>query len=356
MIASPSIAFNGFSGSAGGVTARYVDGRTILGLKAYASGGSTNAQVARRASFTTITRSWKLLTDAEREAWNRMAETATGRSVLGQKAKISGFNLYVRLNANRQLAGEALMTTPPATMGALPNVRFGKLWMTPQVVVIKGITHEPAPCKLVVKMSTGQSRGVSNGWRKTVIISPGMEDDWGDADVTQLYLKTLGVTPKPGQKVFLEMYWLDTTSGCTGFTAKSSTEVLTQEEAEAAGMPVRLRYSMGNVTPATASEVSALDVEFSTASPVVFMDSVFSGTGSTASAEVALDSAIPAAQTGNAFVVGRGCSDDGNLKPQSYLVYVSNRDGKGNLTYARRGGTMTRPSEVFGPAMLVNSN
>ena len=29
---------------------------------------------------------------------------------------------------------------------------------------------------------------ISNGWSKTVIISSSIEDDWGDADVTELYL------------------------------------------------------------------------------------------------------------------------------------------------------------------------
>ena len=52
-------------------------------------------------------------------------------------------------------------------------------------------------------MSAGQSAGVSNAWSKTVILSPGMEDDWGDADMTYLYFKTIGVKPTVGEKVFL---------------------------------------------------------------------------------------------------------------------------------------------------------
>ena len=70
--------------------------------------------------------------------------------------------------------------------------------------------------KLVLKMSASQSAGISNGWSKTVIITPGMEDDWGEADVTTLYLKTIGVQPVPGQKVFIEAYWLDTSTGFAG--------------------------------------------------------------------------------------------------------------------------------------------
>lgn len=45
MIALPSIAFGGFSGSAKGVTARQVGGRSILSLKCFSTGLATSAQV-----------------------------------------------------------------------------------------------------------------------------------------------------------------------------------------------------------------------------------------------------------------------------------------------------------------------
>ena len=45
--------------------------------------------------------SYKLLSDAQMKAWENLAEHTTGQSVFGQKAQLSGINLYVRLNANR---------------------------------------------------------------------------------------------------------------------------------------------------------------------------------------------------------------------------------------------------------------
>ena len=101
MIALPSIAFGGFSGSAKGVTARQVGGRSILSVKCWPTGEVTNAQVARRTSMAKITKSYKLLSDAQMKAWENLAEHTTGQSVFGQKAQLSGINLYVRLNANR---------------------------------------------------------------------------------------------------------------------------------------------------------------------------------------------------------------------------------------------------------------
>ena len=165
-----------------------------------------------------ITKSWKTLTEAQMLGWDHLAEHTSGQSVFGQAAQISGLNLYIRLNVSRTMAGESILSDAPEQLVCLPNVAYTALWITPKNIVIKGITHESG-YKLVVKMSAGQSAGVSNAWSKTVILSPGMEDDWGDADMTYLYFKTIGVKPAVGEKVFLEMYWLDPETGFVGQSA-----------------------------------------------------------------------------------------------------------------------------------------
>lgn len=213
--ALPSIAFECFSGSAKGVTARQVAGGTILSVKSWPTGQTTNAQVARRTSISKILKSWKLLSNDQMREWDRLAEHTSGQSAFGQKAEISGMNLYIRLNVNRAMAGETLLSSAPAGTVAVPNVEYSQIAVTPELVAITDIKHQASPYKLVVKMSAGQSAGISNGWSKTVIITPGIEDDWGEADVTTLYLKTIGVEPVPGQKVFVESDRLAPAQSCT---------------------------------------------------------------------------------------------------------------------------------------------
>ena len=70
------------------------------------------------------------------------------------------------------------MADAPVAQVAVPNVVYGSVAVTPQYMALGGIKHESAPFKLVVKMSGSQSAGISIGWSKTVIITPGMEDDW----------------------------------------------------------------------------------------------------------------------------------------------------------------------------------
>ncbi len=347
MIALPSIAFEGFSGSAKGVTSRRVGGRNILSVKSHPTGPTTNAQVVRRASMAKITKSWKLLTNDQMQEWDRLAEHASSASVLGQKTEISGLNLYIRLNVNRAMAGESLLATAPAFNVAIPNVEFTQVVVTPNLVVLGGVRHEPAPLKLVVKMSASQSAGISNGWSKTVIITPGMEDDWGEANVTRLYLDTIGVEPVVGQKVFVEAYWLDTSTGFAGLEARETVVVTGDSPYQR-----RVKATMDNLDPTEESHVSSLDVDFSTGAPVAQFNAQCLGHSNVASSEVYLDQQLPSEIIGTGMCLGRSNDADGHINAQSYLVYMYNRNGKSQLTFAHRGGPYYTHTEVFGTGII----
>ena len=349
MIALPSIAFGGFSGSAKGVTARQVAGRSILSLKCYPTGVATGAQLARRASLKKIAKSWVTLTNEQRQEWDRLAEHATGASSLGQKAELSGMNLYVRLNANRVMAGETVMADAPAGQVAVPNVEYNTVGVTPQLVVFGGIKHESAPYKMVVKMSVSQSAGISNGWSKTVIISSEVEDDWGEADVTKLYLKTIGVEPKPGEKVFIESYWLDTSTGFTGQTFRDSVIVT----GESSYTP-RKRVTMDRLLPDHEQHVSSIDVDFSSGAPVIQFDVMCEGHSNVASSEAYLADDLPQELQGTSWALGRGNGADGKLVAQSYVMwlYGARYGDPAYITFANRGGYYVKPTEVFGPGIL----
>ena len=342
MIALPSIAFEGFSGSAKGVTARRVGGRNILSVKSRPTGPTTNAQVVRRASMSKISKSWKQLTSEQMRDWDRLAEHASGASVLGKKAEISGMNLYIRLNVNRAMAGEALITTAPETTVAVPNVEYTQVIVTPQLMVINGIKHQSSPNKLV-----SQSAGISNGWSKTVIVTPGMEDDWGEADVTTLYLKTIGVEPVPGEKVFVQAYWLDTSTGFAGIEARDTVIVTGESPYQR-----RVKATMDNLDPNEESHVSSLDVDFSTGAPVAEFNAMCLGHSNVASSEVYLDQQLPAELIGTGICLGRGNGADGKIIPQSYLVYIRNYGGKAEMTFAHRGGYYVKPTECFGSGII----
>ena len=350
MIALPSIAFGGFSGSAKGVTARQVGGRSILSVRSWPTGQTTTAQVVRRASMSKITKSYKTLTAEQMKAWENLAQHCSGASVFGQKAELSGINLYVRLNANRVMAGEAIVADAPVGQVAVPNVSYDNVSVTPQLSVFGGIKHESNPYKLVVKMSASQSAGISSGWSKTVIISSEVEDDWGEADVTALYLKTIGVEPTPGQKVFIEAYWMDTSTGFTGQTFKDSVIVT----GESSYTP-RKRVTMDQLKPDVEQHVSSIDVDFSSGAPVIQFDSVCLGHSNVASSQATLDQDLPAELVGTSWALGRGMSEDGKIKAQTYTIWLRGvwYNDPAYITFAHRGGDYVKPTEVFGPGIFL---
>ncbi len=347
MIALPSIAFGGFSGSANDVTARQVGGRSILTVRSWPTGPTTNAQVIRRASPKRIAKTWQQLSSDQMKEWDWLAESNSGQSVFGQKAVISGLNLFVRLNANRAMAGEALMMNAPAANVAVPNVSYSQVTVTPELVIFGGIRHEPAPYKLVVKMSGSQSAGISSGWSKTVIISSDTEDDWGEADLTKLYLKTIGVEPTPGQKVFIEAYWLDTSTGFTGQVFKDSVVVTGESTYQ-----TRTRVTMDNLDPAEEQHVSELDIYFSTDALVIYFDTVCLGHSNVASSNAILDKALPEELVGLSYALARGMGEDGSLHPQSYHIQTMNWNRKTEIHFMHRGGKYIKPTEVFGPGVF----
>lgn len=260
---------------------------------------------------------------------------------------MTGHNAFVRINANRQMAGEAMLLEAPSHLVNVPNVSYTNVVMTPQMILFAGIKHEPSPFKLVVKMSGNQSAGVSNGWSKTVIISSDTEDDWGEADVTKLYLKTIGVEPSPGQKVFIETYWMDTASGFAGQVFRDMAVVTGESSYQ-----TRTRVTMDNLDPTEEQHVSALDMDFSTNAPVIYFDTVCLGHSNVASSEAILDKELPEELIGLSYALARGMGEDGSLHPQSYQIQSMVWRQKTELHFMHRGGKYIKPTEVFGPGIF----
>ena len=247
MIAKPSIAFNDFSGTAKDVTARTVQGRNVLSVRAYQSKVFTPSQAATRNQLSKISREYKQLSDSQMQAWEVLANHLKGISYFGKAAEMTAHNAFVRINSNRLLAGKSILMDAPSHISNIPGVVYDEIWVTPSDLIIKGIVHQNDPLRLVIKMSAGLSAGVSSGWSKTVIVSAGIEDDWGDANVRGRYMKVVGFAPAVGDKVFLELYWLNTETGFVGASAFDSKICITSEEAEAEGYVKRNKITMDDI-------------------------------------------------------------------------------------------------------------
>ena len=150
-----------------------------------------------------------------------------------------------------------------------------------------------------------------------------------------------------GEKVFIETYWLDTATGFTGLECRDTVVVTGESPYQR-----RVKATMDNLDPTEESHVSSLDVDFSTGAPVAQFDAQCLGHSNVASSEVYLDQQLPAEVVGTGMAIGRSNDDDGHINAQSYLVYMYNRNGKSQLTFAHRGGPYYTKTEVFGTGII----
>lgn len=216
MIAKPSIAFNDFAGTAKDVTARSVNGRNVLSVRAQHSKVVTPAQAVSRNRLSAISRSYKKLSDVQMSAWATLAEHMKGISTFGSAAELTPHNAFIRINSNRAMVGMPPLNDAPVYTTDVPEVEYDDFWISPERLIFVNVQQPSDHHYLVVKMSPAQSPGVTNGWSKTVIVAPGVDVEYGDVDLTERYINVKGFELEAGMKYFCEFWWLDSTTGFTG--------------------------------------------------------------------------------------------------------------------------------------------
>lgn len=98
------------------------------------------------------------------QSWEVLAKHLKGISTFGKAAELTAHNAFVRINTNRQMAGEDLLVDAPSYLSDIPEVDWESIWVTPSRVLLTGIANPTGTYKLVAKMSAGQGTGVTSGW------------------------------------------------------------------------------------------------------------------------------------------------------------------------------------------------
>jgi hypothetical protein len=79
-------------------------------------------QTAQRALFALISQAWRGLTVIQRQGWAAIAAEATQSNVFGDSIKLSGSQLFSRLNLNTQLTGNAQVSDAPSPLQVVPSL------------------------------------------------------------------------------------------------------------------------------------------------------------------------------------------------------------------------------------------
>ena len=210
----PSIAFEEMSGSAKGVTAAKVKNRKYIRNRGYGGSVRTSDQAKVKGVFKRLTTMWRGLTNEQILAWNKLALSQEARSVLGTKGKISGANLFTRLNYWIVACGGSAVTTPPTlvgveTPGACTIVCTGSAFTFKLDAVPADVTN----LKLVIEATEGQSNGVSRAHSKAAQIKMVSSPSTSAVDIKSDYEAKNGVLGTGAPKVFFRYYFVNSVTG-----------------------------------------------------------------------------------------------------------------------------------------------
>lgn len=210
----PSIAFDEMSGSAKGVTAAKTMGRKYIRNRGYGGSARTSAQASVKSIFKQISQAWKNLTNAQILAWNALALTQAGKSVLGTSAKISGANLFTRLNYWVVACGGNVMQNPPTLQGVeAPTEAVITLTPSKFTFELEGEPENPENLKLIVMASAPQSNGVTRAYSKAVRVGAPLEAASEVYDLKKDYDEKNGVPTSAAPKVFMKYFFVNTVTG-----------------------------------------------------------------------------------------------------------------------------------------------
>ncbi len=167
-----------------------------------------------KSVFKMLTTKWKTLTNEQILAWNKLALSQAGRSVLGTSAKISGANLFTRLNYWVVTLGGQVMVTPPE----LNSVEAPST----ATIVCQGETFtfkldqalaDNGGIFLVIEASEGQSNGVSRAHSKAAAIKMVEEPTAAAIDIRADYVAKNGAPSAAAPKIFFRYYYVNSSTG-----------------------------------------------------------------------------------------------------------------------------------------------
>jgi len=210
----PSIAFEEMSGSAKGVTAAKMKSRKYIRNRGYGGSVRTADQAKVKGIFKQLTTQWKSLSNDQILAWNKLALSQEGRSVLGSKAKISGSNLYTRLNYWIVACGGTAVSNPPALVGVEnPGAATIACQGETFTFTVASVPADVTNLKLVIEASEGQSNGVTRAHGKAVAIKMVASPSTSAVDIRSDYVAKHGAPSAAAPKIFFRYYLVNTATG-----------------------------------------------------------------------------------------------------------------------------------------------
>ena len=157
---------------------------------------------------------WKTLANDNILAWNKLALSQQGRSVLGTGAKISGANLFTRLNYWIVACGGQPVLVPPTLLG-VENPSSATIVCQGDTFTFKldQALADNGGIFLVIEATEGQSNGVSRAHSKASGIKLVEEPTAATIDIRADYVAKNGAPSAAAPKIFFRYNYGGSSTG-----------------------------------------------------------------------------------------------------------------------------------------------
>ena len=238
----PSIAFDRMSGSAKGVTASSNKGAIFIRTRGTGSKKRTADQATIKSIFRLLTQSWKNLSQPQIVQWNNAAKSQSGRRVLGQRAQLTGSNLYLRLNFWVVRCGGQPLTIPPELSGVeQPAAAMAAISSSSFILRLNQPPQQPG-LKLVLMATAPQTVGTITGVGRGSTFCDPLNPVAQAINLMPSYTSKFGTLNESKPKVFLRYFYVNPSTG-----EKSGEQLITPIFVP--GTPVQYRLDMSNPDP-----------------------------------------------------------------------------------------------------------
>lgn len=174
----------------------------------------STAQMAVRASFAFASQSWRALTEPERIGWTSLAQEVSARNAFGDAVILTGSQLFVKLNANLQGVGNAIITAPPALTPAtsLLSLSLTAAAGTPAMTLAFGPSPVPADHKMwyaITPQLSPSTTFTKNKFRKLGVAAAAATTP---INILSAYTSVYGAL-LAGQRIACKAYLVNTVTG-----------------------------------------------------------------------------------------------------------------------------------------------